>query len=62
MVNNQGFIILIAAEIKYQKVFSKSVPNMKHLAHMFQIRNRKAVSCTDFPEFIRFSVLHCKTN
>jgi len=62
MVNNQEFIILIAAEIKYQKVFSKSVPNMKHLLLMFQIWNRKAVLCTDFSEFIRFAVLHCKTN
>jgi len=54
MVNSCESIILIAAEIKYQKVFSKFVPNMKHLALMFQIRNRMAVSYTVFFGFRRF--------
>ncbi|AKV96541.1 MAG: hypothetical protein CMG91_00885 [Marinobacter sp.] len=62
MVNNKGFMILIAAEIKYQKVFSKSAPNMKHLSIMFQNQNRMAVSNTDFQRFRGYLILHCKTN
>ncbi|MDY6842373.1 MAG: hypothetical protein SV429_12980, partial [Pseudomonadota bacterium] len=53
LMNDQRCAILIAEQIKYQKVFSKPVPNMKHSQLMLQGETRRAIPGTDFTQFPR---------